>query len=153
MIDSPSWRPGKGLRTLREFDFEDQWDLVTEFPQNWGNRILKGTTSVERVCNFLGCVSLQQRVETVDRCYSLVTAQNFIRQTKDSTPSMLEDRPTSKERPQSILVSSFYTFCLPSPAHNCLRLPCANWASQEGGVFVQSEVLTPIHGFYFTPFS
>ena len=24
----------KGLRTLREFDFEGQWDLITEFPQD-----------------------------------------------------------------------------------------------------------------------
>ena len=35
--------PAKGLRTPREFDFEDQWDLIIELPQNWGNRLLEGT--------------------------------------------------------------------------------------------------------------
>ena len=33
----------KGLRTPREFDFEGQWDLITELPQDWGNRLLEGT--------------------------------------------------------------------------------------------------------------
>ena len=28
------------LRTPREFDFEGQWDLITELPQDWGNRPL-----------------------------------------------------------------------------------------------------------------
>ena len=42
-----------------------------------------------------------------------VTAQlqlNFIQQAKESTPSRREGGPTPKERPQSILASSFYTF-------------------------------------------
>ena len=30
--------PAKELRTPREFDFEGQWDLITELPRNWGNR-------------------------------------------------------------------------------------------------------------------
>ena len=34
--------PAKGLRTLREFDIQGQWDLITEFPQDWGNRLLEG---------------------------------------------------------------------------------------------------------------
>ena len=34
--------PAKGLSTLREFDFEGQWDLITELPQDWGNRLLEG---------------------------------------------------------------------------------------------------------------
>ena len=33
----------KGLRTSRELDFGGQWDLITELPQNWGNRLLEGT--------------------------------------------------------------------------------------------------------------
>ena len=33
----------KGLRTPREFEFEGQWDLITEFPQDWGNRFLEDT--------------------------------------------------------------------------------------------------------------
>ena len=31
-----------GLRTPREFDFEDQWDLITELTQDWGRRLLEG---------------------------------------------------------------------------------------------------------------
>ena len=43
-VDSPTWGiPAKGLRTPREFDFEGQWDLRTELPQDWGNRPLEGT--------------------------------------------------------------------------------------------------------------
>ena len=34
----------KGLRTPREFDNEDQRDLVTELTQDWENRMLEGTT-------------------------------------------------------------------------------------------------------------
>ena len=30
--------PGKGLRIPRESDFEGQKDLITELPQDWGNR-------------------------------------------------------------------------------------------------------------------
>ena len=37
---------------------------------------------VTGVCNFLGSVSLQQRFETADQCYSSVTVQSFIRQVK-----------------------------------------------------------------------
>ena len=65
--------------------------------------------------------------------YSSVTAQSFIWQTKDSTPSRHEGRPTPKERPQSVLASSFYMFCvLHRPV---LSLLYANWASQEGCLF------------------
>ena len=39
-----------------------------------------------------------------------VTAQSFIRQTKDSKLSRSEGGLTPDERPQSILASSFYTF-------------------------------------------
>ena len=31
----------KGLRTPREF--EGQWDLITELPQDWENRLFEGT--------------------------------------------------------------------------------------------------------------
>ena len=53
-----------------------------------------------------------------------------------------------QRRPQSVLASSFYMFVSP-----ILSLPYANWASQEGDVFVSPEVLTPVHGFAFAPFS
>ena len=33
----------KGLSTPKEFDFGGQWDLITELPQDWGNRLLEGT--------------------------------------------------------------------------------------------------------------
>ena len=32
-----------GLRTPREFDFGGQWDLITQIPQDWGNRPFEGT--------------------------------------------------------------------------------------------------------------
>ena len=32
----------KGLRTLREFDFEGQWNLISELPQDWVNRLMEG---------------------------------------------------------------------------------------------------------------
>ena len=35
--------PAKGLRIPRESDFEGERDLITELPQDWGNRLLKGT--------------------------------------------------------------------------------------------------------------
>ena len=67
------------------------------------------------VCNFLASVSPQQRFEMVDQCYSSVIAESFIWQTKDSTPSRHEGRPTPKERLQSVLASSFYTFVFSTP--------------------------------------
>ena len=42
--DFPTWDPAKGLRIRRESDFEGQQDLITELLQNWGNRLLEGTT-------------------------------------------------------------------------------------------------------------
>ena len=30
-------------RIPREFDYGGQWDLITELPQDWGNRLLEGT--------------------------------------------------------------------------------------------------------------
>ena len=80
------------------------------------------------MCNVLGSVSLQQRFEMVDQCYSSVTAQSLIWQAKESSPSRHEGGPAPNERPQSILASLFVS----SP----LSLPYANWSSQEGGVFV-----------------
>ena len=91
---------------------------------------------VGRVCYFLSSVLPQQRFEMVDQCYNLVTAQSLIWQAKESTPLRHEGRLTPKERPQSILASCFYTFCLLSRS-----LPYANWANQEAGVFVSPEVL------------
>ena len=72
---------------------------------------------------------------------------SFIWQAKDNTPSRCEGGPTPKERPSSfgfLLASSFYPF-VSSP----LSLPYANWASQEGGVFVSPDVLIPVCRFSF----
>ena len=70
-----------------------------------------GTRYVGGVCNFLSFVSPKQKLEVADQCYSLVTAQSFSWQaTKESTPSRREGWLTTKERLQSILASSFYTF-------------------------------------------
>ena len=33
----------KELRTPREFDFGSQWYLITELPQDWGNKFLEDT--------------------------------------------------------------------------------------------------------------
>ena len=92
-------------------------------PPSWGRaevvlgrlNLSHGTRYVGGVCNFLGSVLPQQRFEMADQCYSSVTAQSFIQQAKESTPSRHEDRPTGKESPQSGLASSFYMFCLLPP--------------------------------------
>ena len=83
----------------------------------------------------------------VGQCYCSVTAQSFIWQAKERTTLSREGGTTPKERPQSVLASSFYTFCvLPQ------SLPYSNWASQEGGTFGSPEVLTPVHRFYLFHF-
>ena len=45
---------------------------------------------------------------------------SFIQQAKESTPSGHEGGPTPKERPQSVLASSFYTFASSPPPWACL---------------------------------
>ena len=40
----PTWDTAKGLRIPRESDLEGQQHLITELPQDWGNRLLEGTT-------------------------------------------------------------------------------------------------------------
>ena len=106
-----------------------------------------GARHVGGVCSSLSSVSLQQRFETVDQCYSSVTAQSLIPQAKESIPLWCEGGPAPKERPQSLLASSF--LCLSPPA---MSLPYANWASQEGGVFASPEDLTLVCGFSLIPF-
>ena len=44
--DFPTWVSTKELRTPREFDSEDEWDLITELKQDWGNRLLEGTKKI-----------------------------------------------------------------------------------------------------------
>ena len=66
-----------------------------------------GIRYVGRVCDFLISVSPQQRFEMVDQYYSLVTAQSFIRQAKESIPSRCEGGLTPKERPMHYFLYSF----------------------------------------------
>ena len=40
--DFPTWGPGKRTESPREFDFEGQWDLIIELPQDWGKQTLGG---------------------------------------------------------------------------------------------------------------
>ena len=39
----PPWGSGRRTENPRGFDFEGQWDLMTELAQDWGNRFLEGT--------------------------------------------------------------------------------------------------------------
>lgn len=81
--------------------------------------------------------------------WTSVTARlqlSFIQQAKESTPSSVEGGLTQKERPQSILDSSYSFVSLP------LSLHYANWAAKKG-VFASCEVFTPVHRFSFVPFS
>ena len=39
----------KGIENSREFDFGGQWNLITDLPQDWGNRLLEGT-KIKLVC-------------------------------------------------------------------------------------------------------
>ena len=80
---------------------------------------------------------------------------SFIGQANENTSSRCEGRPaqkTQREEGGPILAPLFICFFSSSP-HPDLSLPCANWASQEVGVLVSPEVLTPARGFSFVPFS
>lgn len=62
------------------------------------------------MCNFLGSFSPQQRFEMFEM--TSVIAQLQLRVLfggKQSTPSRCKSGPTPKEKPQSLLASSFYT--------------------------------------------
>ena len=95
------------------------------------------------VCNFLGSVSLQQRFEMVDQCYTSVL---FGKQRIVHPSRMRVGRPERGELNPSWF--PLFICFVSSP----LSLPYANWASQEGGTFVSPEVLTPVCGIPFVPF-
>ena len=98
---------------------------------------------VGRVYNFLSSISSQQRFEMVGQCYSSITAESFIRQTKDSTLSRHEVRLTPEGRPH---LSWFPLFiCFVSSLWACTM---QIRASQEGGLFVLPEVLTRFQWFF-----
>ena len=69
-------------------------------------------------------------------------------QAKDNTPLRHDGGLIQKGEASIHLGFLFLYVFVRSP----LSLPCANWASKEGGMFVSPEVLTPVHGFSFVPF-
>ena len=90
-----------------------------------------GTRYVSGVCHFLGSVLPQQRFETVDQCYSSVTAQSFIQQTKGKHTFEAWGWTDPKGEASICLGFLFlYTCLLPF-----LSLRYANWSSQEGCLF------------------
>ena len=72
---------------------------------------------------------------------------SFTWQAKDSSLLRHEGRLIQKERPQSILASSFYSF-----VSSRLSRTYANWANQEAGVLDSPEGLTPVCRFSFVSF-
>ena len=137
--------------SFAKLDFCCAWS-----PPSWGRaevvlgrlNLSHGTRYVGGVCNFLGSVLPQQRFEMADQCYSSVTAQSFIQQAKESTPSRHEDRPTWKERPQSGLASSFYMFCLLPP----ISCPMQVGLAKKGRMCFTWTSHSEKRGFYFVPF-
>ena len=87
-----------------------QADSLPSEPTGKFTILAERDTYVRRVCNFLCSVSSQQRFEMADECYSSVTAQIFIWQTKDSTTPRCEGGPTPKERQQSSWLPLFISF-------------------------------------------
>ena len=84
---------------------------------------------VRGVCNFLGSVLPQQKIEIMD---GPVLQLSFIgKQRKIHPRGMSVGQPKRlEEKPQSFQASSFYTLV------SCaLSLPYANWANREGCLF------------------
>ena len=90
-----------------------------------------GTRYVRGVCHFLGSVLPQQRFETVDQCYSSVTAQEFYLASKRKAHlwGMRVNWPQRRALSPSWL--PLLHIC-PLPL---LSLPYANWSIQEGCLF------------------
>ena len=80
---------------------------------------------VREVCNFLGSVSLQQKFEMADQCYSSVL---FGKQRKIHPLGLRVGQP-ERGLPLNFGSSFYMFFLLP------LTLPYVNWASQEGCLF------------------
>ena len=102
-----------------------------------------GTIYVGGVCNFLGCVSPQQRFEMVDQCYSSVTAE-FYSASKGEMWGQADPKGEASIRIGFLLLY----ICLLPP----LSLLYANLTGHKGVVFVSPEVLTLAHGFCFVSF-
>ena len=112
---------------------------------------------VKRVCNFLGSVSSQQKIEEMDQhysswmdqCYSSVLQLCYIYKIKGNTSSRHDGCQPKKceeqrERPPALwllfLCFFFFFFLFP------LGLPYVNWASQECCLFyLRSSLLNLSH--------
>ena len=90
-----------------------------------------GTRYVSGVCHFLGSVLPQQRFETVDQCYSSVTAQSFIRQAKGKHTFEVWGW-TDPKGEASVCLGFLFLFTCLLPF---LSLCYANWSSQDGCLF------------------
>ena len=106
-------------------------------------------TIVGGVCNFLSSVSLEQKFEATNRS---VLQLSFIWQAKQNTSSRSEGRLTQKKHRverRSLRLnfgSSFDVLSLPAE-------PAGGKLGQPGGLLVSAEVLTPVLGPFFVPFS
>ena len=108
-------------------------------------------TSIRGMCNSPSSVSLQQKFEAVDWCYSSVTAQFYLASKgKYILEACVQANPIDKKRRERLNCgSSFYVFLLP------LSLHYVNWAIQEGCLFhlrfslrSSDHRLLYIHGLY-----
>ena len=111
------------------------------------NDTYKRDEIVGGVCNFLVSLSLQQKFEMADQCYSSV----LLGQAKENTPLRPEGRPTSKKKGAQFWILFLHVF--PPP----LSLPYVNWASQKGCLFqvrfsLQSSDLLLFHFLPAFPF-
>ena len=102
------------------------------------------------VCNFLGSVSLQQKFEMVDQCYSSFTAQFYLAGKGKYILKVWGQVGQIKRGAQFWLLFLYVFFLLP------LSLSYVNWASQEGCVFrlrfsLPSSDL-PLFHFHASPF-
>lgn len=94
--------------------------------------------------SFSWFVSLQQRYETMDQCYSSVTAQPLFTQTDHTyTCERWGEGETLKKWSQPVLAPPVDTFCLlpPEPGWFALcKVGLAQAIRQEGGVFFPTGV-------------
>ena len=106
-----------------------------------------GTRYVGGVCHFLRLShcrkDLKWRTSVTDQLQL-----SFIQQAKNSRPLMHEGMLNPKgERLNLAWLPLFIHF-----VSSLLSLPYANWASQEGDMFVSPEVFILVHAFSFVPF-
>ena len=109
---------------------------------------------VRGACNFLGSVLWQQKFEVTDGLVLqfCVTAQFYLTSRGKyilvargwADPKDVKRRET----PGSILAPLFICFFLLA-----LSLPCVNWASQEGCLFVPNPIFRPSIVLFLRPFS